>query len=58
MVWVTGGVSTLLVSWTGGHQPSSNHVVFLSCKAKKLILRNLTNSSPHRQHQLLMHENQ
>ena len=46
-IWVTGGVSTLLVSWTGGYRPSSNHVTFLSWKAKKLTLRNLTHYFPH-----------
>ena len=45
-IWVTGGVSTLLVSWTSGYRPSSNHVAFLSWKAKKLTLRNLTHYFP------------
>ena len=40
MVWVTGGVPTLLVSWISGHRLSPNHATCLSWKAKKLTLRN------------------
>ena len=39
-VWVTRGVSTLLVLWTSGHWPSLNHAVFLSWKARWLALGN------------------
>ena len=34
IIWVTGGISILLVSWTSGYWPSPNNVVFLSWKAK------------------------
>ena len=39
-IWMTGGVPTLLLSWTSGHWPSPNHPAFLSSKAEKLVLRN------------------
>jgi len=44
-IWMTGGISTLLMFWTCGHRPNPNHAAFLSWKARRLTLRNFAYSS-------------